>query len=188
MAKQKRHQPVNFEGRTFWVDTLKVHREPLWLRQNGLCWICGRKMVKVARNMHGGPHDPDHATIDHLIPQAEGGSDDLANLALAHYRCNCLRGENMLNPLLKRNKHLHAELVTAADMIVSLERKLARAVRTNREDSLRWRTMRDERDDAIYALDRLRNLPPPPCPCWFCRLARAIRHNRFAVLAQLSSR
>ena len=34
-------------------------------------------------------------TIDHIIPKKHGGSDDLANLALACYRCNIHKGPNL---------------------------------------------------------------------------------------------
>lgn len=31
-------------------------------------------------------------TIDHLVPIADGGLDELANVRLAHRQCNCARG------------------------------------------------------------------------------------------------
>jgi 5-methylcytosine-specific restriction endonuclease McrA len=36
---------------------------------------------------------PNAATIDHAIPQADGGSDMRENLRLAHYRCNNERAD-----------------------------------------------------------------------------------------------
>jgi len=46
------------------------------------CWICGGPFTD--------PNDPPVA--DHVIPRADGGSDDLTNLAPAHRSCNGRRG------------------------------------------------------------------------------------------------
>lgn len=34
--------------------------------------------------------------IDHIVPLAEGGSNDISNLALTHRRCNDIRGKVMI--------------------------------------------------------------------------------------------
>jgi len=40
------------------------------------CWVCGN-------------HVPvDDATLEHIIPQSEGGSSHLENLAISHSLCN----------------------------------------------------------------------------------------------------
>lgn len=36
-----------------------------------------------------------HATIEHIIPRALGGTSDGNNLALAHLECNKRRGRNV---------------------------------------------------------------------------------------------
>jgi 5-methylcytosine-specific restriction endonuclease McrA len=51
----------------------------LLARDGDLCWLCGK------------PLDGD-ATLDHVVPRSKGGSDALANLKLAHGRCNHRRG------------------------------------------------------------------------------------------------
>lgn len=43
-------------------------------RDQGLCWLCG------------GPVPRDEASLDHRLPRALGGGNDLPNLALAHRR------------------------------------------------------------------------------------------------------
>lgn len=48
-------------------------------RDHGLCWICGQ---------------PGADTTDHIIPRANGGTNDEHNLAAAHKRCNSSRGAN----------------------------------------------------------------------------------------------
>lgn len=37
--------------------------------------------------------DPDGATIDHIVPLSLGGSDEPANVATAHRRCNIRKGD-----------------------------------------------------------------------------------------------
>ncbi|PZR12049.1 MAG: HNH endonuclease [Archangium gephyra] len=53
----------------------------------GRCIHCNRKLVveldgRAAKSV----------TIEHIVPQTAGGSDDLANLALACARCNHKKG------------------------------------------------------------------------------------------------
>ena len=51
-------------------------------RDGGICWICGQ---------------PDADSADHVIPVAQGGTDDPDNLRAAHHvnppHCNRLRGD-----------------------------------------------------------------------------------------------
>ena len=58
----------------------------LWDRQNGRCIWCEREMARGERGKElPGPHI---ATIEHMTPVAEGGTGEVANLALACRRCN----------------------------------------------------------------------------------------------------
>lgn len=52
-------------------------------RDGWRCHLCGQRVSD--RPWSG---QPDDATVDHLVPRSEGGSDKLSNLALAHNRCN----------------------------------------------------------------------------------------------------
>lgn len=56
-------------------------------RDRWKCHICGRR---VAKTLSG--NNPMGPTIDHLVPVAEGGGNTMANVALAHRRCNIQRG------------------------------------------------------------------------------------------------
>ena len=38
------------------------------------------------------------ATYDHFIPKCYGGIDDIANVVLAHRRCNILKGDRLPTP------------------------------------------------------------------------------------------
>lgn len=53
-------------------------------RDHSRCGIC-RKPVRAVR----GPMRP---SIDHIVPLSAGGRHELANLQLAHYRCNLSKG------------------------------------------------------------------------------------------------
>jgi len=52
-------------------------RAAVLVRDNGICHICGL----------GGAR-----SVDHIVPRAHGGSDELSNLAAAHGSCNSERG------------------------------------------------------------------------------------------------
>lgn len=68
-------------------------------RDGAKCAIC-RKVVDLEkpsgpRGFGTGP------SIDHVIPVSRGGSDDLANLRLTHWRCNHQRGNRGGNEQLR---------------------------------------------------------------------------------------
>jgi 5-methylcytosine-specific restriction endonuclease McrA len=52
-------------------------------RDGWICWICRRPVDQDLA-----ADDPLHASLDHVIPRNEGGSDDSSNLRLSHHRCN----------------------------------------------------------------------------------------------------
>jgi 5-methylcytosine-specific restriction endonuclease McrA len=52
-------------------------------RDGATCGICGR-----AVNLFAAKDNPDKPSIDHIIPRAAGGTNDPANLQLAHLSCN----------------------------------------------------------------------------------------------------
>jgi 5-methylcytosine-specific restriction endonuclease McrA len=55
------------------------------------CWLCESPIdFGIASQL-----DPGFGTRDHVNPKADGGSDDLANLRLAHRSCNEARGREM---------------------------------------------------------------------------------------------
>ena len=55
-------------------------------------WTCGICLEPVSRTAP--PNDPWAPTLDHVLPRALGGSDELDNLRLAHRWCNTVRGKN----------------------------------------------------------------------------------------------
>jgi len=61
-------------------------RHEVFERDAWRCHICGKR---VRRNV-GACHSL-APTIDHLVPLADGGTDELSNVACAHFICNSLR-------------------------------------------------------------------------------------------------
>lgn len=63
-----------------------VRRSDIIERDHGRCQLCGRKVdqTKVA------PH-PRSPTLDHIIPLANGGTHEPANVQLAHFLCNSIK-------------------------------------------------------------------------------------------------
>ncbi len=60
------------------------------LATQSICGICGQPVDKTLKYP-----DPMSPTVDHIIPCAKGGSDELDNLQLAHRRCNRLKSDQM---------------------------------------------------------------------------------------------
>jgi endogenous inhibitor of DNA gyrase (YacG/DUF329 family) len=68
------------EGMTGWV------RAEIFKRDNWKCGICRKKVDPDLRYP-----DPLAPSLDHVVPIAEGGTNEPANLRLTHLRCNCSR-------------------------------------------------------------------------------------------------
>lgn len=61
-----------------------VLRAAIMLRDDGVCRYCGMEL--------DGEDVDSSPAIDHVIPQCQGGSDDISNLALSCRRCNSSKG------------------------------------------------------------------------------------------------
>jgi 5-methylcytosine-specific restriction endonuclease McrA len=57
-------------------------------RDGWMCWLCGLPVD---------PESPQHAdesaSLDHVEPLSQGGSNSIHNLRIAHRACNTLRGD-----------------------------------------------------------------------------------------------
>lgn len=62
----------------------------IFLRDNWVCGICGRKINKRLKYPN-----PLSASIDHIIPLSKGGNDNPVNVQASHLRCNV--GKNAIN-------------------------------------------------------------------------------------------
>lgn len=63
-----------------------VSRAYIAERDGWRCGLCGGRVSRARKHP-----DPLCASIDHIVPVAAGGTNDLANLQLAHLRCNLVK-------------------------------------------------------------------------------------------------
>ena len=61
-------------------------RRSLYFAQRGICALCRQRMPN---------EDMSQLHIDHVIPVARGGADDVSNLQLTHAACNMTKGATM---------------------------------------------------------------------------------------------
>lgn len=64
----------------------RVYRARIFERDNWTCQLCGKKVDRRLRFPH-----PKCATLDHIIPLANGGTHVPENCQLAHFICNSRR-------------------------------------------------------------------------------------------------
>jgi 5-methylcytosine-specific restriction endonuclease McrA len=62
------------------VTRVPYERHEIFERDGWRCWICGDPVPEA------------EASVDHVVPIAQGGADAPANLRLAHRGCNSRRG------------------------------------------------------------------------------------------------
>lgn len=60
------------------------------LQTQEVCAICGRPVDKSLLYPH--PLSP---TVDHILPLAKGGTNELGNLQLAHWTCNRQKSDKL---------------------------------------------------------------------------------------------
>ncbi|RIK41140.1 MAG: HNH endonuclease [Chloroflexi bacterium] len=72
----------------------------------GRCLICNAPLRFTAADGGG-------ATVEHIVPRREGGSDELANLALVHAACNWEKGVHWDEPRRRHGRqHEYEQLLT----------------------------------------------------------------------------
>lgn len=74
----------------------KDKRHAIYLRDGHTCCYCGRAII-------AGVHVsvPGAATLEHIVPKVEGGSDDADNLATVCVGCNSSKGAQSMRSWLK---------------------------------------------------------------------------------------
>jgi 5-methylcytosine-specific restriction endonuclease McrA len=65
-------------------------RDRLMTHYGGRCFYCGTVTVSSDGT---GPHLPQEATIDHIIPRSKGGRNRLTNAVLSCRACNNARAD-----------------------------------------------------------------------------------------------
>lgn len=76
------------------TDATFVQHDGRW---TGKCLICGGRLSFD-------PRQPAGVSIEHIVAQTLGGTNDLPNLALAHPSCNGEKGRNWDNRRRRRGR------------------------------------------------------------------------------------
>ncbi|MGW3595006.1 HNH endonuclease [Streptomyces sp. NPDC005167] len=76
-------------------DIPLVSRAYLAKRDGLVCHLCRRKLGLATQHP-----SPGYASIDHVLPLSCGGTNDLANLRLAHLVCNLRKRANPMGEQL----------------------------------------------------------------------------------------
>src|SRR5277367_3145866 len=108
---------IAIEGRAVYVNPLSDHRKILWIRQDQKCFWCGNRMIQTAMYDREGKADGRQATIDHVIPISNEGTNLASNLVLACRICNETRAKYHsmkkdlanLKEIKEENKRLKSE-------------------------------------------------------------------------------
>lgn len=83
--RRERNQRQNLRRRAGGTRIMSIRE--VAERDQWRCHLCRRRVSRRLRWPH-----PRSASRDHLVPVADGGTNDPANLALAHLSCNVRRG------------------------------------------------------------------------------------------------
>ena len=67
-----------------------VNRRAIFERDRWRCELCGRKLKRAAVSPH-----PLAPVLDHLLPLAQGGKHEPANVQAAHWLCNSIKGDRV---------------------------------------------------------------------------------------------
>ncbi len=93
------------------TDATFALRDGHWI---GRCLICGGPLRFDARTGEG-------ANIEHIVPRALGGGNDLGNLGITHTRCNGEKGRNW-----DSGKRARAQPERYAEIVARLRSERAR--------------------------------------------------------------
>lgn len=97
-------------------------RFEVFKKYNFTCQYCGRRTPEVILE------------VDHIIPKAKGGTDEIENLITSCFECNRGKGDSLLDTILK-DKDIHAETLLLAEREMQLaEYNHVREMIRKRED------------------------------------------------------
>lgn len=64
----------------------------IWNKTQGRCWYCGALLTPSMQRARATHPEPREFVIDHVIPKAKGGSEEIGNLVPCCYSCNATKG------------------------------------------------------------------------------------------------
>lgn len=71
--------------------------EALYRRDSGVCYLCGQRCDWNDRDTKANIVGKNYPTIDHIIPVARGGLHSWNNVRLAHFWCNTMKSDSLLD-------------------------------------------------------------------------------------------
>lgn len=72
-----------------------VNRIAIFERDRWRCKLCGKPVARTRQAPH-----PKAPVLDHILPLAQGGTHEPANVQLAHFICNSIKGDRNANDQL----------------------------------------------------------------------------------------
>ena len=68
------------------------------------CHICGQPIdYSLPYRQHDGTVNPGAFVVDHVVPLANGGADNLSNKAASHSACNSMKSDKPHANILRRS-------------------------------------------------------------------------------------
>lgn len=64
----------------------------LWEKSGGICALCDKALEPIAAKVH----------IDHIVPRAAGGTNEVDNLQAVHKSCNSRKGNRPMAEVVER--------------------------------------------------------------------------------------
>ena len=90
-AKRARYRKKTVRRQSLTVRPSGVSLLDVVARDGWVCWLCNMPVDEsLPRTSRMG------ATVDHVVPLAKGGSDELDNLRLAHWICNNKKSDRLV--------------------------------------------------------------------------------------------
>lgn len=91
----KRKHRLSRRGRVSSAEIEEVHPYKVHVRDKWLCYLCGKSLDR--KSVVPSPLAP---TMDHVIPLVSGGSHTYNNIKSAHFLCNSLKRDMLLQDFL----------------------------------------------------------------------------------------
>lgn len=82
----KRASKDRYRARKQGAFVAEVWRERVFRRDRWMCKLCNKRVARTQVVPH-----PKAAVLDHMVPLAEGGTHEPANVQCAHFMCNSIK-------------------------------------------------------------------------------------------------
>lgn len=114
----------------------------LFERQGGKCFYCDRETWLTEQTRNGMPPRR-QATLEHVVPQCEGGTDNLNNLVMACGGCNRMRGDMNFEKFreLRQDPEKWSEYCIEVRRIRDRQRNTRSKARTEKRESRQHRVI-----------------------------------------------